>query len=372
MSDPGSPPRRAAEPGEPPQYTRYRARPRPFDRSSRSGRSPLDELRRDRAAPGPARGAGRRQLTAGRVAKWLAVAALGWVLLSLVVFLVSAQIQRDQVSEQARSVLAGGGAPPFTAMTVLVLGSDQRTPDTAEPGSTPGGPSRSDSILLVRTGGGHSARMSIPRDTAVDIPGHGRDKINAAYAIGGAALAVQTVGQYLGIRIDHLVEVNFENFPDLIDAMGGIDYKGGCVVSKINGGFKNGGYTLRLRAGKTHIDGKQALALARTRRNLCNTKEDDRTRVRRQQKLFAAMKSRLLSPFAFIRMPLIAWNAPKAIRTDMSGPTLLGLYAALGTTGTPPTRVLKPSERVTLGNGGDALVVSDEERRREVERFLAG
>jgi LCP family protein required for cell wall assembly len=359
MSDPGAP-----------EYRRYRARPRLFDRGSGSTRSPLEELRRSRAGAdgGPARA--RRPLTAGRVFKWLALAALGWIALSLVVFLVSAQIQRSQVSDEAAGVLAGGGAPPFTPMTVLVLGSDQRTRDTAEPGSSIGGPSRSDSILLVRTGGGHSARLSIPRDTAVDIPGHGRDKINAAYAIGGASLAVQTVGQFLGVRIDHLVEVNFENFPDLIDAMGGIDYKGGCVVSKINGGFKNGGYTLRLRSGETHIDGKQALALARTRTNLCNRREDDRTRVRRQQKLFAAMKSRLLSPFAFIRLPLISWNAPKAIRSDMNGPTLLGLYGALATTGTPPTRVLKPSGRLTLPNGGDALVVAEEERRREVERFL--
>ena len=67
--------------------------------------------------------------------------------------------------------------------------------------------------------------------------------------------------------------------------MGGINYTGGCVVSRINGGFKNGGYTLRLKAGTTHIDGKQALALARTRKNLCNPRENDLTRERRQQKI---------------------------------------------------------------------------------------
>ena len=138
--------------------------------------------------------------------------------------------------------------------------------------------------------------------------------------------------------------------------MGGIDYSGGCVVSKINGGFRNGGYTLRLKPGENHIDGKQALALARTRKNLCNPREDDLARIRRQQKLFAAMKSRLLSPCAFVRLPLISWNAPKAIRSDMSGPTLLGTFAAIATTGTPETRVLKPDGRVTLPNGGDALV----------------
>src|SRR3712207_6040303 len=126
----------------------------------------------------------------------------------------------------------------------------------------------------MRVGGGRSARLSIPRDTVVDIPGHGRDKINAAYALGGPALAVTTVKRYLGIEVNHLVEVNFENFPAFIDALGGIDYTGGCVVSRINGGFRNGGYTLRLRRGTNHLDGRQALALARTRKNECNPREN--------------------------------------------------------------------------------------------------
>ena len=134
--------------------------------------------------------------------------------------------------------------------------------------------------------------------------------------------------------------VSFANFPELIDAMGGITYRGGCVVSRINGGFKNGGFTLRLQAGKTHINGKQALALARTRKNDCNKREDDLTRARRQQKIISAMKRRLLSPCAFVRLPLISWEAPKALRSDMSGPTLLGLFAALAITGSPQTQVL--------------------------------
>ena len=121
--------------------------------------------------------------------------------------------------------------------------------------------------MLMRVGGGANSRLSIARDTVVDIPGHGRDKINAAFAFGGTALAIQTVEQYTGVDVNHVVVVSFADFPDLIDAMGGITYRGGCVVSYINGGFRNGGYTLRLKAGKSHIDGKQALALARTRKN---------------------------------------------------------------------------------------------------------
>lgn len=304
--------------------------------------------------------------------RYLLLAVLAWTALSLVVFLVSAQIQQDKVSGETSEVLGGGGAPPFSATTVLVLGSDQRSKTTNEPGSSTTGPSRSDSILLLRIGGGRNARLSIPRDTVVDIPGRGPNKINAAFAIGGAALAVKTIEGYLGTQVNHLVEVSFDNFPDLIDALGGVDYTGGCVVSKINGGFKNGGFTLRLKRGTSRLNGKQALALARTRTNLCNKREDDRTRARRQQKLFAAMKGRLVSPGAFIRAPLISWNAPKALRSDMSGPTLLGLFGALATSGSPTPRILKPSSDTTLPDGGRGLVVSEAEKRRAVRRFLRG
>jgi LCP family protein required for cell wall assembly len=204
----------------------------------------------------------------------------------------------------------------------------------------------------------------------VDIPGHGANKINAAYAFGGVALAVQTVEQFLGIKINHVVEVDFANFPKLIDAMGGIDYKGGCVVSRINGGYRNGGYTLRLPAGEHHIDGKQALARARTRHNLCNPRENDLSRARRQQKIFSAMTHRVRSPWAFIRGPWVGWEAPKAIRSDMSGPSLLGLFAALSVSGSPPTRVL-PGTPSSI-NGASGLQVSDDAKRREVRRFLRG
>ena len=358
------PPGSAPEP--PPQYTKYRAKPRLFRRSGGDDALP-DRLR---GAPGAPPAKQRRPITAGRVARWVLLALVLWLGVSLVLFLVSAQIRQGDVDDEAAGMLGGAGYPLTSANTILVLGSDRRTRDTAEPGSSTSGPSRSDSILLMRVGGGHSARLSIPRDTVVDIPGHGRNKINAAYALGGPALAIETVERYLGLEVNHLVEVDFENFPDLIDAMGGIDYTGGCVVSKINGGFSNGGYTLRLRRGTHRLDGKQALALARTRKNLCNRRESDLSRARRQQKLFAAMKDRLTSPGAFVRLPLIAWNAPKAMRSDMSGPTLLGLYAAVATGGSPRTRVLKPSGAATLPDGGSGLVVSDAERQAEVERFL--
>ena len=351
-------------PEEPPRYTKYRARPRLFDRGG-------DAFARFRGRERGKRPAGaKRPITVGRVLKWVAIAVGAWLALSLVLFLISAQIQSSQVDDAAKRALAGNGTPPFSATTVLVLGSDQRPKGTKEGGASTSGPSRSDSILLMRIGGGHSGRLSIPRDTVVDIPGHGRNKINAAYAFGGAPLAIETIDQYLGLKVDHLVEVSFENFPDLINALGGIDYTGGCVVSKINGGYKNGGITLRLKKGTHHINGKQALALARTRHNLCNKRENDLTRARRQQKIFSAMKSRLTSPTTFFRLPWVSWAAPKALKSDMRGPGLMGLFAGLASSGSPKTRVLKPSGVVTLPDGGAGLTVDDAEKHREVQAFL--
>ncbi len=197
-------------------------------------------------------------------------------------------------------------------------------------------------------------------------------KINAAYAFGGPALAISVVKSYLGIPINHVVEVNFENFPQLIDAMGGVSYTGPCVLSYLDGGSARGGYTLRLSAGTHHLDGKEALALARTRENQCGPEAPlpDIARVERQQALFSDMKSQLLSFSSFLRMPWIAWNAPPAMISDMTGPELLTLFAAFTIGGTPTTHVLEPSGTVTLPDGEVGLSVSESERRAAVARFL--
>src|SRR5829696_4160419 len=374
---------------EEPDYKVYRSRPRLFRRRSEGNglaelrapaappadpsRSGVEHGRRGPRLPSLRRGPrlpGRRRITPGRIVKWLAIALFAWVALSAVLFMVSAQIEHGDLADRVGSQLDDGPYPLTGANTILVLGSDARTEGLAEPGS--GGPSRSDSIMLLRIGGGANASLSIPRDTVVDIPGHGSNKINAAYAFGGAALATQTVKQWLGIDVNHVVEVSSEDFPQLVDALGGITYKGGCVHSKINGGRRNGGTTLRLKRGETEINGRQALALARTRKKLCNPSQDDLTRAKRQQQLVSAMKDKVTSFETFVRLPWVSWTAPKAVRSDMAGPTLLGVVGASLTGGAGKQRVLKPTGRVTLPDGGAGLTVDDATRQDEVERFLRG
>jgi LCP family protein required for cell wall assembly len=372
---------------DPPEYNVYRSRPRLLSRDKPEdgrlqppGETPEYEVhgRKRRRLPNPFRRRGARagkRLTVGRVVRWLAAAVAIWLLVSLVLFLVSAQIQSSKISDAASSQLTGGKFPLTSPNTILVLGSDARATGSKEPGATTigsGGPSRSDSILLLRIGGGKNATLSILRDTVVDIPGHGRNKINAAYAFGGPALAVKTVEGYLGIPINHLVEVNFENFPQLIDALGGITYTGDCVISKISGGSRNGGYTLSLKRGTHEINGKQALALARTRHNICRPSEDDRARVRRQQKILNAIKDKVTSFETFARLPWVSWAAPKAVRSDMSGPSLLGLVGAEMIGGSGSRNVLEPSGSVTLPDGGQGLTVDDATKQEAVRKFLAG
>jgi LCP family protein required for cell wall assembly len=353
---------------EPPRYRRYRAGPRLRRQPPLRTDPTLGGLRGGRGPGAPPR---RRRISVGRVLAGLVLLVVGWLLLALVLFLISSHFRRTSPPGNVSAALDHAGSPLFSANNILVLGSDQR-PKGSKEGGAFAQPSRSDVILLIRTGGGHSGRLSIPRDTAVNIPGHGLQKINAAFALGGPAEAIRVVKSYLGIPINHLVEVNFSNFPSLIDAMGGVTYSGGCVISNISGGTANGGFTLRLAPGTHHLDGQQALILARTRHNACNRNESDLTRVQRQQKLFQDMQHILASPSIFWRLPLVSWNAPPAIISDMGGPSLLQLFAGLAMGGSAQTRVLTPSGNITLPDGSSGLSVSSAERRAAAARFLGG
>jgi LCP family protein required for cell wall assembly len=341
-----------------PDYKVYRSRKSPFGFMRRSEPGGLSDLRRERRDD---QKPPRKPITVGRVIKWIVVAALAWILLSVLVFFVSAQLA-EHSSDNAEAALTKSGSL-LSGSNILVLGSDARPPDSKEPGA--GGAARADSILLLHVGFGEVRKLSILRDSQANIPGHGVQKINAAYALGGAGLMARTVEDFLGggVKINHLVEINFENFPKLIDSMGGVTvHLRKCIHSN-----RFGGKVLILHRGDQHLTGHQALQYSRVRENKCAPNEDDRARAKRQQQVLSAIRGKLLSPSSFVRLPWIAWAAPRAVRSDMRGPGLAMLFTDLASGGGGKTNVLLPS-----GSNGTQLVVSDQAKRRAVDRLLNG
>jgi LCP family protein required for cell wall assembly len=320
-----------------PEYKVYRARKRPLSR-----RGDLDALKRrlsrvTRREPDEPDEGGRKPITPGRVVKWLALAVVGWLLLSLVLFLVSAQIQ-DGVSDDAKGALTKGGSM-LGGTNILVLGSDARTGASIDQSAV--GPSRADTIMIVHAGLGGVRKLSIPRDTRADIPGHGSTKINAAYALGGPALTIETVERFMGngLKINHLVEVNFKDFPAFIDSLGGITVNNKTRICSPP--FDNFWKGIHFRRGELHLDGQRALGYARVRKNPCAPAEDDRARAARQQEVLRAMGAQAKSPGTFFRLPWVSWQAPKALKTDMRGPALMGLFADIATGNSDDTEVLQ-------------------------------
>jgi LCP family protein required for cell wall assembly len=377
--------------GERPSYSVYRASRSPLARLRGADPGGLREkLRR----PGPQKREPARPKSPTEKPTWrkvLRFALIGaglWLLLSVVLFAVSAQIQKGKLNDDAASRLGGFPLMLAAPQTILVMGTDARPAGTDEAGAEtqpkclrgaaegdPPAPQcqpfRSDTLMLVRAGGGAFEKLSIPRDTFAAIPGQTSQKINAAYAFGGAPLQIETVENFLGIDIDHTVILDFEGFADFIDAVGGVKVNlRERVKSKISGGASNGGVTLKLDRGETTLNGQEALALARTRTNLRNPSENDIDRAERQQLILTGIKNRLTSPWRapinFVRGPWIAWNAPKAMVSDMGGFTLpqLALSSAIG--GDSGTKILKPS-----GPGpGGSLFVPQENCEKAVRKFL--
>ena len=353
-----------ADQGDRPDYKVYRSRrPGPFGKGGGlQGLRKRGGTRGDGGRDGEdGRPRRRREISPGRVIRWILLAILGWLILSLVLFIVSAQLEGGS-SPQAEEALNGNGNL-FSGATILVLGSDERKGASID--ETQGGPGRADSIMLVRAQFGGVRKLSIPRDSSAEIPGHGTGKINGAYSLGGAPLMIQTVENFLGndLEIDHLIEVDFKDFPAFIDAMGGITVNNKTRICAPE--FDNFYRGFKLRKGERHLNGRRALGFARVRKNPCAPGENDIDRAARQQEVLNGTRRRLLSPFTFIRLPLVSWRAPKTIKTDLRGPGLMGLAADMATGGSGDTRVLKPS---SFGTGD--LLYSDSEKASAVNELL--
>jgi LCP family protein required for cell wall assembly len=403
------------QPSGPPDYKVFRQRRGVFSRLRKPEVPSLRDLRGDSPKrPGDRdRGRfGRRLPRPGsrgkRVLKWVGIAAAAWILLSFLAFAVSAQLQAFKLSGEAKDALHGGPLMLTSAQTILVIGTDARPPDTKEPGAAPSeecfdqqahgdaphgecsvGQFRADTLMLIRAGGGSFRKLSIPRDVYAEVPGQSPQKINGAYAFGGAGLQIEAVEGFLGIDIDHVAIIDFTGFEDLIDAVGGVkvdlphklctDIAGGA-------GGGQGGFSLRLGKGENTLDGQDALTYARTREasecpgpgaSAYTLGYTDYDREKAQQQVINGIKDRLTDPFRlpynFIKGPIIGWDAPKAFVSDMGFFTMPQLVLAAAIGGSGPTDVLCTGALEGCEDGpGVSIEVPESVRQKAVNRLLNG
>src|ERR671915_1008256 len=185
---------------------------------------------------------------------------------------------------------------PFGGQRVALLGSD----------ASADGVSRSDTIVVARAGGG---MVAVPRDTLVEIPGVGEDKINAAFAFGGPELTVETLENLTGLPINNYVVVHFDGVEDIVNALDGITLE---VEQPIEVGIE--GRRVSIPAGTQTLNGIEALAYVRFR----GTPTADIGRIGRQQEFLQELAKEATSPAKLPRLPATARAVWRNIDTNIN------------------------------------------------------
>lgn len=242
------------------------------------------------------------------------------------------------------------------AINVLAVGTDERPDGESEDMGV-----RADTLMLARVfpGTGEVRLLSIPRDLFVEISPDMEDRINAAYASGGAGQSVRAVENYTGVDIDNRAVVDFEGFEDVVDAVGGVE------VDVREGEYPAGS---GIEAGPQRLDGEQALFYARYR----GTSGGDLDRIDRQQQILAALRKQTLAPGSMAKLPEITRVASENIETDLDLEDSIALgKTLLGRGGEAPLETGQLSgEPTTLPDGREVLIPDDEGNQRLIRRFL--
>jgi LCP family protein required for cell wall assembly len=248
----------------------------------------------------------------------------------------------DGLDDRPQRPTSGPGAH---AENILLLGTDRRssTPTTgtdARDAAWVPGAQRSDTIMLVHVSADHDSAsvISIPRDSWVPIPGYGMGKVNAAFSYGGPTLAVQTIEQLTGVRIDHVALVDWNGFAGIVDALGGVTVS---VPRTVTDSARNVTWT----AGEHRLDGAAALAYVGQRYGLPG---GDLDRVRRQQAVIRALAAETLSQDP-ISHPVDAYRLLDevtrylSVDSEWSTRDMVGLLMSLrGATGSDVTYLTAP------------------------------
>ncbi|MHB1243198.1 MAG: LCP family protein [Gaiellaceae bacterium] len=277
-------------------------------------------------APGRPRWGRRVGLGAAALALLLVV----WLAASYLAFRSGVKEANDRLPPAVAASLAPqDGLLLSKPSLILLLGTDgDRTAARADA-------ERAGSSLLVRTDPKRHriSYLSIPRDLRVEIPGHGTNKINAAFQLGGPALAMRTVTALTGLQPNHVAMVDFDDFRTVIDALGGVEID---VPKPILSNRFDCPYATEARCqqwqgwrferGKQEMSGKRALIYSRVRENRLDPAENDLTRGERQQAVVEAMTDKIVGPVTFFKLPFIGDDLVKPLATDLSA----GQLAQLG------------------------------------------
>jgi LCP family protein required for cell wall assembly len=265
---------------------------------------------------GPTSGARRKPRWGRRAALGLLVLVVlfvVWGVTSWISFSSGVSDANKRLDPNAKLALSKqGGLLLSHSTTVLLLGTDNGEVGRA-------GDRHSDSMMLMRSDPSHHRMYYLP------IPGASTQKINAAMQIGGPALAIRTVHSFTGLPINHVVVVNFADFKDLIDALGGITVnvprpirsnRFDCPYSTAARCQKWQGW--RFPKGSQHMNGQRALVYSRIRENQLDPSESDVTRGARQQAVMDATLAQMTSPGTLISMPWDGDRIAKPLTTDMT------------------------------------------------------
>lgn len=291
------------------------------------------------------------------------------VFLVLLLMIVGAGVWADTSLARTEALTNYDGRVADTPGTNwLLVGSDSRTglsPEEEAALATGGdiGAGRTDTILLINIpADGPTTMVSLPRDWYVPIPGYGSDKLNAAFALGGAPLLTQTVETVTGLRMDHYAEVGFGGFADMVDAIGGVDL---CVPYDINDPLAG----IDLRAGCQELSGAEALGFVRTRA----TPLADLDRMNNQRLFLSSLLSKATSPATFLNpfraIPLVRGTVG-SLQVD-NGDHIWNLGSlAWALRGDMVTTTVPISGFEDVGGSGNVLL-SDRERASQFFDLLA-
>lgn len=289
----------------------------------------LPSPRRDGRREAPYRGPGPKRARKRHWRRWVLLGVLllfaliaAWAVASYLAMRTGVEEANGRLGPPARRALTPQDGLLLTNSTsILLLGTD------SAPTRERQGLRHTDSMMLVTTDPEHNRiyYLSIPRDLRIVIPGHGTDKVNVAYQIGGARLAVQTVREYTGLPVHHLAIVDFARFEDLIDALGGVtvNVPRPILSNKFDCPYRTSEQCSnwdgwRFEKGKQELSGRRALIYSRIRTNQLDSGETDIDRTARQQAVLDALGRELTSFGTLVRLPWIGEHVMKPLATDLT------------------------------------------------------